>query len=229
MTEPKAGSALTELRSACTPDGDGFRLNGGKMSTSNTEDASVFLVYCRFGPGTDGIGSVLVERGMEGFALGAPSRYMNGETWCSLHFDAVFISASHILLREGGFRRQIAGFNVERIGNPTRALALGEYCFTQARTHAKTRRQFGRALAEFQGPQWKFAEMRVALDAARLLLYRAALSGDALPAHKPSRSRNTPATARASTQRTKACRSWAARVTARTCSSSTACARCAAG
>jgi alkylation response protein AidB-like acyl-CoA dehydrogenase len=181
MTEPEAGSALTELRSACTPDGDGFRLTGGKVFTSNTEDASVFLVYCRFGPGTEGIGSVLVERGMEGFSLGAPSRYMNGETWCSLHFDSVFIPASHVLLRQGGFRRQIASFNVERIGNTTRALALGEYCFAQARAHAETRRQFGRTLSEFQGLQWKFAEMRVALDAARLLLYRAALSGDALP------------------------------------------------
>jgi alkylation response protein AidB-like acyl-CoA dehydrogenase len=87
-----------------------------------------------------------------------------------------------VLLKEGGFRRQIAGFNVERLGNTTRALALGEYCFRQARAHAETRMQFGRPLMEFQGLQWKFAEMRVALDAAQLLLWRAAVSaGDGLP------------------------------------------------
>ncbi len=182
MTESEAGSALTELKTACTPDGDGFRLNGGKVFTSNTEDAEVFLVYCRFGPGTHGIGSVLVEPGMEGFRLGQPSHYMNGESWCALYFDNVFIPADMVVLREGGFRRQIAGFNVERCGNTTRALALGEYCFRQAREHAATRRQFGKPLAEFQGIQWKFAEMRVALDAAQLLLYRAATrAGDGLP------------------------------------------------
>jgi alkylation response protein AidB-like acyl-CoA dehydrogenase len=181
MTEPDAGSALTDLKTACTKDGHGWRLNGGKVFTSNTEDASVFVVYCRFGPGVNGIGSVIVERGMEGFRLGQPSRYMNGETWCALYFDNVFIPPANVLLGEGGFRKQIAGFNVERCGNSTRALALGEYCFRQAKAHAETRRQFGKPLMEFQGLQWKFAEMRVALDAAQLLLYRAALSGDGLP------------------------------------------------
>lgn len=178
MTEAEAGSALTDLKSACTPDGTGFRLNGGKVFTSNTEDADIFLVYCRFGPGTDGIGSVIVEKGQPGFRLGAPSRYMNGETWCALYFDDVFIPAENVLLREGGFRRQIAGFNIERIGNAARARALGEYCFAAARAHAATRAQFGRKLMEFQGLQWKFAEMRIALDAAQLLLYRAASRGE---------------------------------------------------
>jgi alkylation response protein AidB-like acyl-CoA dehydrogenase len=146
--------------------------------TTNTEDAAVFLVYCRFAPGIDGIGSVLVERGMDGFRLGQPSHYMNGETWCALYFDNVFIPPENVLLKEGGFRKQIAGFNVERVGNATRALALGEYCFRQAKAHAETRRQFGRVLAEFQGLQWKFAEARVALDGAQLLLYRAASRGE---------------------------------------------------
>ena len=178
MTEPDAGSALTDLKSACTPDGNGYRLNGGKVFTSNTEDAELFLVYCRFGPGTDGIGSVLVEKGQDGFRLGQPSRYMNGEDWCALYFDNVFIPPENVLLKEGGFRKQIAGFNVERIGNTARARALGEYCFTQAKAHAETRKQFGRALMEFQGLQWKFAEMRVALESAQLLLYRAAMRAD---------------------------------------------------
>jgi alkylation response protein AidB-like acyl-CoA dehydrogenase len=182
MTEPEAGSALTDLTTHCRPDGAGFRLNGQKLFTTNSGEASVFVVYCRFGPGTGGIGSVLVERGMEGFSLGAPSRYMNDEEWCALHFDEVHIPPEMVLLGPGGFRQQIGGFNVERVGNATRALALGEYCFQAAREHALNRRQFGRPLAEFQGLQWKFAEMRVALDGARLLLHRAAVNaGHGLP------------------------------------------------
>ncbi len=182
MTEPEAGSAVTDLRTTATADGNSYRLNGSKIFTTNTEDASVFLVYCRFGPGLDGIGSVLVERGMEGFRLGAPTQYMNGESWCALYFDNVFIPPEMVLLREGGFRKQIAGFNVERLGNSARALSLGEYCFRAAKAHAETRRQFGRPLMEFQGLQWKFAEMRVALDAAELLLHRAAArAGRGLP------------------------------------------------
>ncbi|MES2712973.1 MAG: acyl-CoA dehydrogenase [Pseudomonadota bacterium] len=177
MTEPDAGSALTDLTTHCTKDGEGWRLNGQKIFTTNSGEASVFVVYCRFGPGVDGIGSVLVERGMEGFTTGAPSLYMNDEEWCALFFDNVYIPPEMVLLGPGGFKKQIAGFNVERVGNTTRALALGEYAFAQAKSHAETRKQFGRTLSEFQGLQWKFAEMRVALDGARLLLYRAAVNG----------------------------------------------------
>jgi alkylation response protein AidB-like acyl-CoA dehydrogenase len=182
MSEPEAGSALTDLSTHCTPDGDGWRLNGQKVFTTNSAEASVFVVYCRFGPGVGGIGSVLVERGQEGFRLGQPSLYMNDEEWCALYFDDVHISPEMVLLGPGGFKKQIGGFNVERVGNTTRALALGEYCFAAAREHAMERSQFGRKLMEFQGLQWKFAEMRAALDGARLLLYRAAVNaGTGLP------------------------------------------------
>lgn len=182
MTEPEAGSALTDLRTTCTPDGEGFRLNGAKVFTSNSDDASLFLIYCRFGPGVEGIGSVILERGMEGFTLGEKRRYLNGETWRPLHFDNVYVPPENVLLKEGGFRKQIAGFNVERVGNSARSRAVGECAFRIAKAHAETRVQFGRRLMEFQGLQWKFAEMRVALDAAQLLLYRAAANaGRGLP------------------------------------------------
>lgn len=173
MTEPEAGSALTDLRSACTPDGNGWRLNGGKVFTSNSDDATVFLIYCRFGPGTHGIGSVILERGMEGFTLGEKRRYLNGETWRPLHFDSVFIPPENVLLKEGGFRKQIAGFNVERVGNSARSRAVGECAFRIAREHAAARVQFGRPLMEFQGLQWKFAEMSVKLESAQLMLWKA--------------------------------------------------------
>jgi alkylation response protein AidB-like acyl-CoA dehydrogenase len=178
MTEPDAGSAATELTTTATPDGDGFRINGSKIFTTHGLHASVFLVYVRFGPGIDGIGSVLIERGTEGFTFGAPSSFLGGEDWNPLFFDDVYVPAENVLLGPGGFKSQMSGFNVERIGNSARALALGRYSFEFAREHALTRHQFGRPLAEFQGLQWKFAEMKAKLDAAQLLLYRAAVNAD---------------------------------------------------
>ena len=83
-----------------------------------------------------------------------------------------------VVLGEGGFKKQIAGFNVERIGNAARSLALGRYAYERAREWALERRQFGRLLCEFQGLQWKFAEMKIKLDAGQLLLYRAAANAD---------------------------------------------------
>lgn len=178
MTEADAGSAVTDLSTSARPDGDGYRVNGGKVFTSNSLDADLFLVYVRFGKGIDGIGSVLMDRSMDGFTLGAPSKYMNGEEWCALYFDDVYIPPENLLLGPGGFKKQISGFNAERIGNAARSLAVGQFAFEIAREHALIRKQFGRLLCEFQGIQWKFADMQVQIDAGRLLLYRAAVNAD---------------------------------------------------
>jgi alkylation response protein AidB-like acyl-CoA dehydrogenase len=178
MTEPDAGSAVTELKATATPDGDGFRINGSKIFTTHGLHASVFLVYVRFGPGVDGIGSVLVDRGAEGMSFGAPARFLGGEDWNPIFFDDAYVSAENVLLGPGGFKQQMSGFNVERIGNSARALALGRYSYELAREHALTRHQFGRPLCEFQGLQWKFSDMKIKLDAAQLLLYRAAANAD---------------------------------------------------
>jgi alkylation response protein AidB-like acyl-CoA dehydrogenase len=177
MSEPEAGSAVTELQTSATPDGEGFRLNGTKVFGTHSGTADLVLVYCRFGPGTGGIGSVIVEKGMEGFEAGPPTAYMNGESWSQLYFDNVYIPKENVLLGEGGFKKQIAGFNVERLGNASRAVAIGRLAYNLAREHAKERKQFGRPLCEFQGLQWKFADMAVKLDAAELMLARAALGG----------------------------------------------------
>lgn len=178
MSEPEAGSAVTDLTTRATPDGAGFRVDGAKVFTTHSPDADVFLVYLRYGPGIEGIGSVLIERGMDGFTLGERSAYMNDEEWCALYFDNVYVPPENVLLGPGGFRKQIAGFNAERIGNTARSLALGQYAFNAAREHAMTREQFGRKLCEFQGLQWKFADMHMRLEAARLLLYRAATNAE---------------------------------------------------
>jgi alkylation response protein AidB-like acyl-CoA dehydrogenase len=182
MTEPDAGSAVTDLRTSAKREGDEFIINGSKIFTTHSSEAALFLIYVRYGPGVGGIGSVLVERGTPGFAIGEASSFMSDEQWCPLYFDNCRIPAANMLLGEGGFKKQISGFNVERIGNAARALALGRHAFNTAREHAATRSQFGRPLCEFQGLQWKFAEMAVKLDAAQLLLYRAiANARDELP------------------------------------------------
>jgi hypothetical protein len=178
MTEPEAGSAATDLKTAAKPDGANYLITGAKLFSTFSPDAQIFLIYVRFGPGVGGIGSVIVERGTPGFQIGPPSSFMSGEEWCELHFDNCRIPAENVLLGPGGFKKQMSGFNVERIGNAARSLAFGRYAFNKARAHAATRAQFGRPLCEFQGVQWKFADMAIKLESAQLLLYRAAANAD---------------------------------------------------
>ena len=178
MTEPEAGSAVTDLATSATPDGAGYRINGTKVFTTHSAYANLILAYVRFGPGVGGIGSVLIETNAEGVRRSPPSTFMSGEEWTQLWFEDVYVPPERVLLKEGGFKKQIAGFNVERIGNAARSLALGRYAYEQARQWALQRRQFGRLLCEFQGLQWKFADMKVSLDAGQLLLYRAAANAD---------------------------------------------------
>ena len=178
MTEPQAGSAVTDLQTKAVPDKGGYRVSGSKVFVTHSGYAEVVLAYVRFGPGVGGIGSVLIETSGKGVTRGKASAFMSGEEWTELHFDEAFVPEANVLLKEGGFKKQIAGFNVERIGNSSRSLALGRYAYEAARAWAMERRQFGRLLCEFQGIQWKFAEMKMKLDAAQLLLYRAAANAD---------------------------------------------------
>ena len=178
ISEPDAGSAATELKTSAKQDGAHYVLNGSKVFSTFSPDAAIFLVYVRYGPGTGGIGSVIVERGAPGFTIGPPQEFMSGEQWCELHFDNCRIPAENVLLGPGGFQKQMAGFNVERIGNTARSLAFGRYAYERAREHASVRKQFGRPLCEFQGLQWKFADMAIKLESAQLLLYRAAVNAD---------------------------------------------------
>jgi alkylation response protein AidB-like acyl-CoA dehydrogenase len=178
MTEPDAGSAVTDLVTSARPDGAHYIVDGTKVFSTFSPDAAIFLIYVRYGPGLSGIGSILIERGTEGFTIGAPSTFMSGEQWCELHFENCRVGAENVLLGPGGFKKQMSSFNVERIGNAARALAFGRYAYNTARDYASTREQFGRPICEFQGLQWKFAEMAIKLEGAQLLLYRAAANAD---------------------------------------------------
>src|SRR5262249_33513043 len=122
MSEPDAGSAVTDLTTRARQDGEHYGINGTKGFSKVSPDSSILIVYLRYLPGLGGIGSVIVERGTPGFTVGEPSRFMSGEEWSELHFENCQIPAENVLLGPGGFKKQIAGFNVERLGNSARSL-----------------------------------------------------------------------------------------------------------
>lgn len=173
MSEPGAGSAATDLTTSARYDGESVVVDGQKCFSSNAPHADLFVVYVRFGPRTRDCGAVVVETGTPGFTKGKTERYMSGETHCQLFFDGARIPKENVLVDKDGFRVLMPLFNVERLGNSTRCLALAQAAYDMAVKHTQDRHQFGRPLCEFQGVQWMVADMRVKLEAARLLLYRA--------------------------------------------------------
>lgn len=178
MSEPEAGSAATELRTSAVLDGENYIVNGSKVFGTHSPEAGIYLVYCRFGPGVNGIGSIIVERDTPGFRIGKPSTFMSGEEWCQLYFEDARVPKENLLLGPGGFKKQMSAFNAERIGNTARSLAVGRHAYNLAKAYATDRYQFGRPLCEFQGLQWKFADMAAQIESAQLLLYKAAVNAD---------------------------------------------------
>src|ERR1700728_2266000 len=115
MTEPDAGSAVSDLKTSARAEGTHYVINGNKGFSTFSPDAQIFLIYLRFGPGLGGIGSVLVERGTPGLTIGSPSQFMSGEEWCELHFEECRISAENVLLGPGGVKKQRGGLEPRRL------------------------------------------------------------------------------------------------------------------
>ena len=182
MTEPDAGSAATELRARARREGGSVVVNGTKIFNSDGPFATHFVVWVRFGEGARGVGSVIVPADAAGFVRGQTERFLSAEAHCSLLFEDCRVPEDHVLVPEDAFRRVMPIFNIERLGNAARALGYGERAFRLAVDYAKARRQFGRPLADFQGLRWRFADMKLQLEGARMLLYRAAATaGRAAP------------------------------------------------
>lgn len=179
MTEPEAGSAVTELQSRAQVDGDLVTLQGRKVFTGHPDTADIFVVWVRFGESHRSAGALVVERGTPGFDIDASHQFMSGDHYGMLYFDNAKVPVENILVPEDGFRKMLSVFNVERLGNSARSIALGQAALDRAVTYVKERRQFGRRLVEFQGLQWRIAEMMLKLESARLLLYRAAANSQA--------------------------------------------------
>lgn len=178
MSEAEAGSAVTDLRTTAEYDGDEVVITGQKLWNSHGPEITHTVVWCRFGPSTKDIGCVLVPADAPGFERGPAQTYMSGEKHAALYFDGCRVPREYVLVDSDALRRMFTIFGIERIGNAVRALSLAQSAFDRAVEHAKMRRQFNRPLCDFQGLQWKFADMRVKLDAARLLVYRAVSNAD---------------------------------------------------
>jgi hypothetical protein len=178
MTEPEAGSAVSEMRTTARYSGDEVVVNGRKIFTTHGPDADFFVVWARFGDGAGDFGAVIIDRDAPGFSVDSSHSFISGEHYGMLFLDDCTVPKSRVLVDTDGFRRLFAVFNIERLGNATRSLALGQAALDLAVIHSKQRRQFGKPLSDFQGLQWRMAEMALKLEGARLLLYRAASNAD---------------------------------------------------
>lgn len=179
MTEPDAGSDLVSLTTKLTPDGDDYRLNGRKAFITGGEEASHYFVYCRFGdkPGYGGIGGVLVEKGTPGFSFGKQEEFMGlrGMPSCDLIFEDVRVPKENVVIQKGQFKDLMTTFDLERCGNAAMCLGTAGGALEEARKYAGERSAFGKPICEFQDIQFKIVNMAMKLDAARLLVYRAAI------------------------------------------------------
>jgi alkylation response protein AidB-like acyl-CoA dehydrogenase len=178
ITEPTAGSAATELKTRAVKDGDHYVLNGAKSFISDGDRADAFMVYCRFGEGIEGIGSIIVDRDTPGFTVGKNEFNMAGTIQNQLFFEDAIVPAENVLIEVDGFRKMMMAFNAERCGNATMSLVTAQCAFEKALAYSREREQFGRPVSEFQGIQWMLADMKVKIDAARLLIYRAVVNGE---------------------------------------------------
>lgn len=179
MTEPEAGSALTELRTSARREGDVFVLDGTKRWITGGGERELLLVYARFDDisGPEGIGAILVEMERPGFRTGQriPSMGVRGVRESYLHFEAMRLPVENMVVAPGaGFKRLMSAYNGQRVAASAVCLGLAQGALDYAVAYAHKRRQFGQRITDFQAIQMKIADCAIDLAAARLLVYRAA-------------------------------------------------------
>ena len=178
MSEPQAGSALTDLTTRAESRGDQVVLNGTKRWCSGGGHADGYVVYCRMSEdeGARGIGAVYVEKGHLGVTFGKPESLMGfrGVPSSDIYFDNATVPADNIVVPAGGFKKLMEAFDLERCGNATMGLAQASGALEDVIDYVQEREQFGKHLIEFQAVQIKLAEMKMRVEAARLLIHRAA-------------------------------------------------------
>lgn len=176
ITEPEAGSAATAMKTrARLRDGEVI-INGSKQFVSAVSSNDCTVVYCRFGETgrSSDIGAVIVPHDAPGFSHSQGTVNMADDRLFELYFDDCRVPADNVLLSENAFGKLISVYNAERLGSIARMLGTAQASYECALGYSKQRRQFNREICEFQGIQWMLAEMRIKLDAAQLLTYRAA-------------------------------------------------------
>lgn len=179
ISEPDAGSAATDVSTRARIEGDEVVINGSKRWCSGAGISEQYLVYVRFGdtPGGKGMGAVLVDKETPGLTFGPQEELMGhrGIGSADMFFDNVRVPVDNVIIAEGGFNKLFTAFSVERLGNSTMCLAIAQEALDRTARYVQERQQFGKDIVEFQTIQASLADMIIQVDAARLLIYRAAI------------------------------------------------------
>jgi alkylation response protein AidB-like acyl-CoA dehydrogenase len=183
MTEPNAGTDVPNYATNTDIRGDRVVVTGVKTLISRADIAEMFVVFTRVNkvPGAKGIGCVLVPGGAKGMTVKSSFHTMGGEYLSEVIFDNVELPLENLVLRDDGMKRLLSAFNTQRCLNPAICLGLAEGALEEAVRYMRDRSAFGQKIGEFQGLRWKAADMYIEIEAARGLLYRAAVSGDRFP------------------------------------------------
>lgn len=184
LSEAGSGSDAFALQTRAEKRGDVYLLNGQKLWITNSKEAGLFIVFATIDPGAGykGITAFLVERDAPGFSLGKKEDKLGirASSTCELIFEDCRVPAENVLGEPGkGYKIAIETLNEGRIGIGAQMLGLAEGAWNHAAKYAQERRQFGKAIAEFQAVQFAIAEMATEIEAARLLVYNAARLKDA--------------------------------------------------
>ncbi len=184
LTEPEAGSDAGATRTTAVRDGDDYVLNGSKMWITSGAIADVVVATAKTAPeaGTRGISCFLVKQGTPGFIPGKnePKMGLKGSVTSALSFEDCRLPAENLLGEEGeGFRQMLITLDAGRISIGAMALGLAQAAFEEATRYSKERVQFDQPIAKFEAIQWMIADMATEIDAARLMIYRAAAMKDA--------------------------------------------------
>ena len=190
LTEPGSGSDAAAMKTVAVMDGDDYVLTGSKAFISGAGVSDVYLIMARTGgPGAKGVSAFVVERDWPGVSFGANERKMgwNAQPTAQVNLDSVRVPAANRLGGEGeGFRFAMAGLDGGRINIASCSLGGAQLALDTARAYLLERQQFGQRLADFQALQFRLADMATDLDAARLMVRRAA---DALDKKDPNATR----------------------------------------
>jgi len=184
LTEPGSGSDAASLRTTARPEGNGtYVLDGSKAFISGAGASDLYLVMCRTGSnGPGGVSSVLVGKDAPGMTFGRPEKKMGwrSQPTAVVSFDGCRVPVTHRIGGEGdGFKIAMRGLDGGRVNIAACSLGAARACLEQATAHLQERRQFGRKLADFQALRFRLADMATELEAARLMVHRAAASLDA--------------------------------------------------
>lgn len=183
LTEPNAGTDASQQQTTAVLDGDEYVINGTKIFITNGEKADIYIIFAMTdkSKGNRGISTFIIEKGTPGFSFGLMEKKMGirGSSTCELVFEDVRIPKENLLGKEGnGFRIAMDTLDGGRIGIAAQALGIAQGALDVTVQYVKERKQFGRSLSQFQNTQFVLADLANLVEAARLLVYRAAWNKD---------------------------------------------------